>query len=322
MSKRQKIIWIDDNPDRQSTARDLGAAFVDVKNQDLGPVLEFMLKGPAPQLVIIDHVLDKAGRNTQQILRKGSTIAEGLKERWPACAVVGVTNDDNLGGIDLRTKGTYDELFPFQEFRRCFDRISGIAEGFGLLEKKRPRPQALVKLLKPPDDEVERLVDALSEDLKTRSQDASVASRVYRWVGRLMNRAGFLYDALWSATLLGLNESGFAKVCDTFEAAKYCGLFTRPDDARWWSAALSTKLYKLCPPQPGELSWHVGRRLPGVKKVHFSVCYRCKEAYPEIVAYLDEATEEQHAMHLRCTVPHPRHKRELFFEDIRMMRGD
>jgi hypothetical protein len=322
MNKREKIVWIDDNPDRRSTAADLGAAFVDVKGKDLAPVLKSLLEGPSPQLVVIDHVLDKAGGETHPILLKGSTIAEGLKERWPGCAVVGVTNAPNLTDVDLRTKETYDDLFPFQEFKRYFDRISGIAKGFALLEKKRPRPQALVKLLRPPDGEVQRLLDALNEDLKTGSQDASVASRIYRWVGRLMERPGFLYNALWSATFLGLNHLGFTKVMNTFKDAKYCGVFTRPDDTRWWRAALSARLYKLCSPQPGELSWHVGRRLRGIKKEHFSICHRCKEAYPEIVAYLDEATVEQHAMHLKCTVPHPLYKRELYFEDIRMMRGN
>jgi len=322
MNKREKIVWIDDNPDRQSTAEDLEAAFVDVKSRDLAAVVKSLLEGPAPQLVVIDHVLDKAGRDTHPILLKGSTIAEGLKEKWPGCAVVGVTNAPNLTDIDVRTMGTYDELYPFQEFKKYFDRISGIAKGFALLEKKRPKPQALVKLLKPPGDEVQRLLDALNDDLKTASQDASVASRIYRWVGRLMERPGFLYDALWSATFLGLNETGFAKVRDTFENAKYSGVFTRPDDARWWSAGLAAQLYKLCSPQPGELSWHVGRRLLGIKKEHFSICHRCKEAYPEIVAYLDAATEEQHAMHLKCTVPHPLYGRELYFEDIRMMRGN
>src|SRR5208337_2961213 len=200
MNKREKIVWIDDNPDRQSTAEDLEAAFVDVKSRDLAAVVKSLLEGPAPQLVVIDHVLDKAGRDTHPILLKGSTIAEGLKEKWPGCAVVGVTNAPNLTDIDVRTMGTYDELYPFQEFKKYFDRISGIAKGFALLEKKRPKPQALVKLLKPPGDEVQRLLDALNDDLKTASQDASVASRIYRWVGRLMERPGFLYDALWSAT--------------------------------------------------------------------------------------------------------------------------
>ena len=61
MNKREKIVWIDDNPDRQSTARDLGASFVNVKGKDLALVLKTLLEGPSPQLVIIDHVLDKVG---------------------------------------------------------------------------------------------------------------------------------------------------------------------------------------------------------------------------------------------------------------------
>jgi hypothetical protein len=321
MIKREKIVWIDDNPGRQSTARNLGATFIDVKGKDIAQVLKTLLEDRSPQLVIIDHVLDKGAANTHPILLKGSTIAEGLKEKWPGCAVVGVTSADNLTDIDLRTKGTYDALFPFDDFKKYFDRISGIAEGFALLGKKPLRPKALVKLLKPPDDEVGRLLEALNDDLKTRSQDASVASRIYRWVDRLMERDGFLYDSLWSATFLGVNEAGFAKVADTFENAKYSGIFARPDDARWWSGALASRVYKLCSPQPGELSWHVGRRLPGIKPDHFSSCYYCKEDYPETVAYLDQASDEQHAMHLKCTEPHPLHKRELYFEDIRVMRG-
>ena len=263
----------------------------------------------------------KSAANTHPILLKGSTIAEGLKEKWPGCAVVGVTNAPNLTDIDLRTKGTYDALFPFQDFKKYFDRISGIADGFALLAKKRLTQRTLVKLLKPPEDEIQRLLDALNDDLKARSQDASSPSRIYRWVERLLERAGFLYDALWSATFLGVNEAGFAKVADAFELAKYKGIFARPDDTRWWSGALASQLYKLCSPQAGELSWHVGRRLPGIKKEHFSSCYYCKEDYPETVAYLDQASDERHAMHLKCTEPHPLHKRELYFEDIRMMRG-
>lgn len=321
MNKRQKIVWIDDNPDRQPTARDVGASFVNVKGKDLAQELNKVLESRSPQLVIIDHVLDRAGGDAHSILSKGSTIAEGIKEKWPGCAVVGVTNADKLKEIDLRTKGTYDELFSFHDFKKYFDRINGIADGFALLGKKQLTPRTLVKLLKPPADEIQRLVDALNDDLKTDLQDASSPSRIYRWVGRLLDRAGFLYDALWSATYLGVTEAGFAKVADAFEFAKYKGIFARPDDTRWWSGGLATELYKRCSPQAGELSWHVGRRLPGIKKEHFSSCFYCKEDYPETVAYLDAASYERHAMHLKCTEPHPLHKRELYFEDIRMMRG-
>lgn len=321
MRMRKKIVWIDDNPGRESTARDLGAQFVNVKGRDLALALKKLLDGPSRRLVIIDHVLDKT-TDTHPVFLRGSTIAEAIKEKWPYCPVIGVTNADKLRGIDLRTQEAYDALFPFVNFGKYFGRIRGIARGFALLAKTDSDIQKLIELLKPPGDEIERLLDTLTDDLKAPAQDASVASRIYRWVERLMDRPGFLFDALWSATFLGLSEAGFGKVARHFEKAKYRGVFARPDEARWWSSGLADRLYRRCEPAPGELSWHVGRRLAGINKEHFSSCYYCKEEFPETVAFLDEASNERRAMHLKCTVLHPLHKRELYFEDIRIMRGD
>jgi hypothetical protein len=320
MSPAKKIVWIDDNPGRAATAKDLGTRFINVNGKDLALAVKTLLDSTAPPLIIIDHVLDKVAANTHPVFLKGSTIAEAIKEKWPSCPVVGVTTADNLEDIDIRTKGTYDALFPFQHFAKYFNRITGIARGFALVARTDSDIQRLIKLLKPPQDEIDRLLDALTDDLKTSAQDASVASRLYRWVERLMNRPGFLFDRLWSATFLGLNEKGFVKVARTFETAKYSGLFGQPDEIRWWSRRLSELLYKQCDPKSAELSWHVGRRLQGIKREHFSSCYYCKEEFPETVAFLDEASSEQRAMHLKCTVLHPRHNRELHFEDIRMMR--
>ena len=42
----------------------------------------------------------------------------------------------------------------------------------------------------------QRLLEALNDDLKARLQDVSSPSRVYRWVERLLDRAGFLYNAV------------------------------------------------------------------------------------------------------------------------------
>jgi hypothetical protein len=320
MSSPRKIIWIDDNPTRQSTASDFGARFVNVRGKDLALELRKFLDGHPPKLVIIDHILDKT-TDSHPVFLRGSTIAEAIKEKWPFCPVVGVTNADKLKEIDLRTKEAYDALFPFVNFGKYFDRIRGIARGFALLAKTDSDIQTLIRCLKPADDEIPRVLDALTDDLKGSTPDASVASRIYRWVEHLMERPGFLLDRLWSATFLGLNETGFDRVAASFQQAKYSGVFERPDEPRWWSRGLSDRLYRLCQPGPGELSWQVGRRLPRIKKEHFSSCYYCKQEFPEIVAFLDEARMEQRPMHLRCTVLHPLHKRELYFEDIRMMRG-
>jgi hypothetical protein len=320
MTMSTNILWIDDNPSREPTATDLGARFLSVRGKELAPMLKRLLSGPSPRLVVIDHVLDKA-LDSHPVFLKGSTIAEAIKERWPSCPVIGVTNADNLSGIDLRTKEAYDALFPFQNFSEYFDRVQGIARGFALIARTGRNIQKLIGLLKPPGEENKRLFAALNDDLKRKPQDPSVASRIFRWVEHLMDRPGFLLDELWSATLLGLNDDGYRKVSNIFEKAKYRGIFVRPENSRWWSSRLLEQLYKRCKPEPGELSWHAGKRLPGVKKEHFSSCYYCGEEYPDTVAFLDEASNERRAMHLRCTELHPRHTRELYFEDIRIMRG-
>ena len=322
MSASRTVIWIDDNPERKRTADDLGIRFVNVRDADLAKKVEDLLRGRQPKLIILDHILDKTA-TTNPLFKRGSTIAEAIKEQWPACPVVGVTNVDNVRDIDERTKGIYDALFSFQDFHKHIDHLYTIRKGFALVARRRARSaRKLVQLLKPPEEEVDRLVATLPDDLKKSFYDPSVASRLYRWVDHLTGRPGFLYDRLWAATLLGLAVSGFEKVAESFEKGKYAGVFTRDDEPRWWLTRISELLYKQCDPEPGEMSWDTGRRLSGIRKEHFSRCYSCNKEFPETVAFLDERSDERHAMHLKCTVLDPRYKRELYFEDIRMMQGN
>lgn len=319
MKKSKAIVWIDDEPSRQRTAEDLGAQFINVRGQDLAQKIIEVLKGPQPALVVLDHILDKT-KSENRLFQTGSTIAEAIKEPWPACPVIGVTNVDNVEDIDVRTKRTYDALFPFQHLSKHINQIAAIRKGFALIASTKARSaRGLVQLLKPPEDELDRLVAVLPDDLKESFRDPSLASRLHCWVDHLLDRPGFLYDGLWASTFLGLNEIGFAKISDAFAKAKYNGVFACRDTPRWWLSRLSDLLYKHCKPTAGEGSWHTGRRLPGIKKEHFSRCHVCQKEFPETVAFIDANSVERHAMHLKCTVLDPRYKRELCFEDIRMM---
>jgi hypothetical protein len=317
MSVSPTIIWIDDNPARHGTASNLGATFINVKDQDLAGVVEDLLQGRRPGLVIIDHVLDKTA-TTDRLFQRGSTIAEAIKEQWPACPVIGITNAD----VDVRTKSTYDALFSYPHFSNYFDYINALQSGFAAIGRIRhPTIDKLVQLLSPPTDDAARLKDSLPDKLKMSIADQSLPSRYHRWVEHVMERPGFLLDEAWASTVLGLTEVGFRRTARTFENAKYDRIFASAHSPRWWASRLVQILTERCSPVPGELSWHMGRKLPGITQQHFSRCYSCHEEFPEIVAFLDEASNERHPMHLKCTVPHPRYKRELYFEDIRMMEG-
>src|SRR5688500_16843645 len=102
MSKSNRIAWIDDNPNRESTADVLGAQFISVKGADLAAAVEQLLNAPQRPLVILDHILDKT-LSDNPVFQRGSTIAEAIKEQWPSCPVIGVTNAKTVGGINLRT---------------------------------------------------------------------------------------------------------------------------------------------------------------------------------------------------------------------------
>ena len=321
MSKRERIAWVDDNPTRAPTAAELGAQFINVQSEDLASTVAQLLNGPQRPLVILDHILDQTSSDNP-VFKRGSTIAEALKEKWPACPVIGVTAA-NVGDITLRTKEVYDDLLSYTDFRNHIDRIKPIARDFARISKARLRkPADLVALLKPPIDDASRLEAALPDDLKRFLDDRSIASRTYRWVKQLTGRAGILYDALWTATYLGLNDSGLRKMSREFAGAEYKGVFRNPKTPRWWVSRLTETLFKKVQPDSGEMAWHAGRRLPGIRSNHYSRCYACDDrSPPEVVAYLDASSDERRPMHLTCTVLDPRYKRRLYFEDIRMMQG-
>lgn len=319
---KKAIIWIDDNPLRRRTANDLGATFYDVKNQNLVEIVDTLLDKPAPGLVIIDHILDKTA-TTNRLLQRGSTIAEAFKERWPHAPVVGITNIGQISQVDQRTRHTYDLFVPFDRFSNYLEQIESLRSGFGEIEKKPPSDSnEIFGLLKAPKDEFHRLSAVLPEYLYDAELDASVSSRLNKWVGHLTERPGFLYDELWSATFLGLNLAGFRRVLESFGKAKYKGIFAVGDTPRWWSSRLKQILFNLEPPKAGEYSWNVGRRLPGIlDRRHFSKCYVCDDDFPETVANVDSQSEERYAMHLKHTILHPDFRRELYFEDIRILKN-
>ena len=321
MKKPQCIYWIDDNPDRASTANDVGATFIDLTAEAGVEHFERVFEDPEPRLVVVDHILDHSADGLSHLFRRGSTIAGAVKERWPRCPVVGVTNADNLNSADLRGLETYDDLFKFEDFEQNIDRIRLIAEGFAKVSRIRnSSPQRIIRQLRPPSEDVDRLESILPETLKRSRSAKGLASEIYAWVENLRSRPGFLFDRLWAATHLGLNERGYRLTEANFAESMYDGIFLHPRDPRWWRTLLTAKLYEQCEPDVGEFPWQVGRRLPNVTRKHFSKCYVCGEEYPETVAYVDEVSDERHAMHLKCTVAHPGFKRALLFEDIRMMK--
>jgi len=326
-----KILWIDDNPERCKFARNLEeesgfkADFRDVKGKNLAKYLPSVLRSRRPALAIIDHVLDKTA-SEKRIFETGASVAEIVRQTWPSCPVMCVTAVGKMESIDERTRRLYDDLFLIEDFEAVLPRFPVIAHDFLRVSSSRFRkPDGLLRLLDVPPQDRQRLLAVLPQDLKTGFADRSLASRLYAWVDHvLLERPGFLYNDLWTATFLGITTKAFhTKVESRFREAVYKGLFAFPNRKRWWTTTLAAILYRLCPPQPGEMPWEAGRRLRSIARRDYSECYVCRKHSPppQIAGYLDASSDERQPMHLECTVSHPGFKKEMFFEEIRMMKG-
>ena len=325
-----RFLWIDDNPSRAGQAEalesqeDVEVSFEGVKGKDLQEVLGRLLNKPRPHLVILDHVLDKTC--SAEFLRTGSTLAEIIRDRWPECPVVGITAARKRSDITLRQQRLYDELYRGDSFSDRFPCLLSLARGYGRVAEVagRKRDLGVLELLEAPDEDRVPLSRALPEG--HRKTGAGLPSRLYAWFRDVLSgRPGFLYDRLWTATLMGLNEDGFAVVEDRFADAKYQGVFacSCSDHARWWASGVKETLYRILSPADQVLPWELGRRLPGVERAHFSRCSATRKTNPppETVAFLDATGADRRPMRMESTVRHPNFPALPFFEEIRMM-GD
>ena len=327
MKKQLQLLWIDDDRKREAETKNLKRSlnveimFRDVKNKNLQDELQDVLSKKMPDLILMDHKLADVEEGG---FRTGSTAAEIMRERWPECPIICVTGVSSKD-VDTHQKLIYEDVFEIEQLSDHYSSLMAIAQSFKGLRNNRPQNiNDLLERLDTPDDDKVRLRDVIPNGLKKVDdyEDASSPLMISRWVRHvLMEKPGFLYDRLWTATLLGVNENGFRKIETLFEKAKYTGIFADDGNERWWQTSVREILFSKFPDSDVILPWELGRELPGITEDDFSKCYASKEDFPETVAFTDETSKKRAPMRLRYTVPHPHFEKSLYFEEIRMMKG-
>ncbi|MEA5402598.1 hypothetical protein VB776_06715 [Arcicella sp. DC2W] len=319
-----KFIWIDDNPERIISSNNLAASleikcdFIDVNKQDVGEIIQNLLKDEEPELIIIDHNLIDSIPNTN-LIKKGSSAASIIRQQWKECPIVCFTGMEP-SIVDSQEKNIYEEMYPIENISNYYAEIHSIATSFNEIKRKKPESiNSLLTLLKCPIIDQEKVKAIIPKNLKENFHDGGLIIEISNWVRKtLMSRPGFLYDELWAATLLGLNETGFEKVKDTFERAKYTGIFSNDKNPRWWKSELINILGENVN-SPG-LPSHRGRLLERITEDDYSKCHATQEAFPETVAFVDESRDSVAvAIKLRETILHGGYEKLLYFDEIRLM---
>lgn len=323
MNQKLHFIWVDDNPERKQDADNLREElqieldFVDVNKIEIDEILQNLVKKEEPDLIIMDHSLDKSYSRTY---KTGSTAAAFIHEQWPSCPIISFTGVP-IEDVDVRHKAAYEDMYPINHISEKYSELVAIANGFRQLKSNQPKNTLeLLQFFAPPENDLEKLNKILPKELKENFLDKSLLLEIYRWTDSILfGRPGFLYDRKWTATILGLSLKGFNQVEDKFKDTMYSGVFSSENKERWWKSKVLKKLGSLT--NNFGLPWIVGRSLVEDNPDNFSKCFASREDYPETVA-AEDSTQNANwfPMKLMYTEPHPNYEDMLFFDELRIMK--
>ncbi|HEV2840122.1 MAG TPA: response regulator [Chthoniobacterales bacterium] len=253
-----------------------------------------------PHLIVMDQNL-----NVPEGLR-GSNLAVAIRADYSSVPVVGVTAVEFQKIVDLQ-RDQFIELFCLDDLQSG-DRVPdlfAIAESFEELVRNysssgttQTRTTKILKWLACPPDDSEFLAICLPGAFLAK-WDIETPHSFARWVWHtFIGRAGFLYDDLEIATMLGVKESGLKHLLSTLSDCEYEGLFASnsPTRRRWWVSKVRRVIRKASKAAMTDPLWTLGRKLITDKhSKDFSHCHgaRSKSCVPDVVAYSDDTLNDR-----------------------------
>ncbi len=334
MNKPKKLLffWIDDTSTRSSMCTQIvefktqksvkaKAHFIHVNGENPGALFSKNVEElGTPDLVVMDHFLNRKVTKQDGIPTKGSTVAEFIREGYKI-PIVAITAAAKMDDVE-RYKEAYDDVCDVTNFRTYIESLYTIALGFQELRRKRITDKTgLIKLFKAPQVDADKLQAILPDDLI--GKDGIVIPRLFRWTWNVFfKRPGLLYTRDWVATFLGLKAESFSKVEKLFKKAKYEGVFADPSNPLWWPAKVSEQLFKLTANHQSLKPWEQGHHLRGITARDHSRCASCRQPSPEIVGFTDESRQRRIPLHLKCSEACTTANKALFFEEDRKIRDD
>lgn len=329
MSKRLDFLWIDDDKSREVTATNLEknagvkVYFYNFAGEDLAGRIGHLLQEHSPDMVIVDHNLDRTiGPLRDNLTSTGASVAEVIKDSHPQIPVVCVTKFDPIRDMTFMQQSAYDEIFSATHLTHQNPVLVAIAEGFRNIHCRPIKDEdEFLSSLGCPEVDLTRLVQVLPTEIKTGFGDRGYASVLWRWMrGVLFARPGFLYDSMWAATLVGVTNNSFLKTREMMEPAIYSGPFANEIEPRWWPSKMLEVLYKNSPDREQKDPRLLGRAYLGIPIQGYSKCEISGIELPDTVAFTDTTDKKRAQVCLRFTEEHPGFQKLLFFEEMRVIK--
>jgi len=202
----------------------------------------------SPELILVDFDLTKPDSDGNVIGISGVSLSTELRQKFPDIPIVLFTRKSvfeikNYSEIEDTLSSINRIIFKNELFKPDTNEMNFLYElaiGFKKLRSVKSKNwNNLMKILNAPDIAFENL-KLSNPPISSISKKTWSVSYAAKWIREtLITYPGILYDAVHSATFLGISEDTFQsnQFQKFFNNAKYSGVFT-PLEGRWWKSKL------------------------------------------------------------------------------------
>lgn len=320
-----KVLVFDDDPNREQSymqmadAGDIEVVFINLKDKDTSYELKrYLNEDNDPDIIFIDHVLDKTAVESAKFMRTGKCISPILRDKWLRTPIVAVTAAKE-DCIKRDGYTFYEEIFDVKDISQLDDFLRPIVTGYRML-KGVSDIDRFVELLRAPAREIKSIIHSMPDEMQDLESDSFV-HEIFRWFRRIFyHYPGFLYDEKWTATTIGIDVNYLSEYSTKIETAKYEGIWADPNQPRWWKKSLYGLALKNRSNARETVQSAAARALE-IRVEHHSRCFRCGKEWPETLAYTDESPilAELVPAHLECSTLHAKRHLSLSFEEPRII---
>lgn len=342
MIKNIRVLWIDDDSGHIEDARNLESVRRNLRVELVHPqdlderLMQYKVSnGTGWDIFLVDYYLNRKEKDNQRYPYLGLTVEAKIRETFIECPIYLVTaeTDDGKARLDgwaQAAEASFDAILTLRDVQRQGAKIYYDALDYRSVRQcARESLEALLELVAAPLEIRERIKLVLPDDLRgglvplTSSNVAGNAIAFTKWVRELLLMTpGFLYDELHTSTYLGMNMETFARLSSRFSRAKYSGIFSRTTVPHWWVSGLNNIVFSYPKAQKIETTnlWEVAPFVFNVSDEHKMKCAVCGGLSPETVGINCQDDDDLKPVHYRCSQPHPKKARKLYFDEPRAFK--
>lgn len=316
MTNEFNVLWIDDNPDRRENNRGGVGDHDRINVEPLSPsdaASMFLSENEDedsdtrdPDLALVDWYL-----HTDDYTGAGPSIEGILRDRFPSIPVYAFSGKYGTDDFDRAQKrGKHRFALITAPHRLDDEDLIKDLEGYEQIrDEKGEGIEGIMRLLDAPDDIKEKVQSTLPQEFATGlpdDEDPSSALRFARWLRQeFLEKPGLLWDRIWTATKIGVDEEKFDKYSSDITDAEYTGVFSHRNEV-WWRTSVRDEVYEKADEQDQTVDrlWKTAPDLFGVEAEDKSACDidSCEKTHPpQTVAASSPSEEPSFQVHYSCS---------------------